>query len=59
MKNEIENKLRIRTTEELMQDIRTAKNSTEEGSTIIFCLALNVLESRLSVEDYSQFENSL
>ncbi|CAB4183652.1 hypothetical protein UFOVP1106_36 [uncultured Caudovirales phage] len=59
MKNEIENKLRSRTTEELMQDIRTAKNSNEKGSTIVFCLALNVLESRLSVEDYVKFENSL
>lgn len=59
MKNLIENKLRARTTEELKSDIKVAMNSNEEGSTIIFVSALNILEERLSQEEYEKFENSL
>lgn len=59
MKTVIESKLKERTTEQLMQDIRVAKDSQEEGSTTIFCLALNVLEERMSEVDYKTFEDSL
>ncbi len=59
MKNLIESKLKERTTEQLMEDVKVAKDSTEEGSTTIFCLALNVLEERMTEAEYQQFENSL
>lgn len=59
MKNLIESKLKERTTEQLMEDVRVAKNSTEEGSTTVFCLALNVLEERMTEEEYRRFEDSL
>ncbi len=59
MKEIIENKLRQRTTEQLKQDIKVAMNSTEEGSILVFSLGLNVLEERLSTEEYDQFEESL
>lgn len=58
-RNLIENKLRERTTDQLMQDVRTAKHSAEEGSATFFCCALNVLEERLSEEEYIKFENSI
>lgn len=59
MKNLIETKLAERTTEQLMEDVRVAKDSTDEGSTTVFCLALNVLEERMTEEEYQKFENSL
>lgn len=59
MKNLIESKLKERTNEQLMSDIKIAKDSCEEGSSIVFCLALNILEERMNEEDYLKFENSL
>jgi hypothetical protein len=59
MKNLIESKLKERTTEQLMEDVKVAKNSTEEGSITVFCLALNVLEERMTEEEYRKFEDSL
>lgn len=55
----IDEKLNARSTDELMADIRAAKESVEEGSTLIFCRALTVLENRLSPEEYTKFEDSL
>jgi len=59
MKAIIESRLRTRTTEELKNDVREAMKSTEDGANLIFHFALNVLEERLSAEEYSQFEESL
>lgn len=59
MRNLIESKLKERTTEQLMEDVKVAKNSTEDGSTTVFCLALNVLEERMTEAEYQKFESSL
>lgn len=59
MKTIIENKLKGRTTEQLINDVKVAKDSIEEGSNIIFCLGLNILEERMTEEEYEKFENSL
>ena len=59
LKNIIENNLKTRTTEELKNDIKEAMNSEDEGSNIVFCLGLSVLEERLTIEDYAKFEDSL
>jgi hypothetical protein len=59
LKKVIESKLNARTNEELKNDVKEAMNSEEEGSTIIFTLALNILEDRMSEEEYEAFEESL
>ena len=59
MKSLIENKLKARNTEQLKKDIIEAMNSDDKGSTLIFTFALNVLEERLSEEEYIAFEESL
>lgn len=59
MMKTIENKLRTRSTNELKGDAKEAMLSKEEGSAIVFCAALSVLEERLSEEDYIMFEESL
>ena len=58
-KNLIESKLTERTTEQLKEDIRISGKSEEEGSNIIFCLGLSILEERISEDDYNEFEDSL
>ncbi len=58
-KNLIESKLRERTIEQLKEDIRVAGKNEEEGSNIIFCLGLNILEEKINEDDYTKFEDSL
>jgi hypothetical protein len=52
-------KLENRTTEFLKRDVIEAQKSEQHGSTIVFVAALEILESRLSKEEYEQFEASL
>jgi len=59
MKNLIESKLRARTTEQLINDVKVAMNSEDEGSIIVFSCGLNVLEERMTESEYEQFEDSL
>ena len=59
MKNAIVTRLEGRTTEQLKSDAREAMLSTDEGANIVFVLALEVLESRLSGEEYQAFEQGL
>jgi hypothetical protein len=55
----LENKLKTRTTNELKADVKTAMNSEDETSNLIFVFGLNVLEERLSEKEYELFEESL
>ena len=59
MKNLIKSRLEKRTNEQLMNDTRVAMDSNDEGSNLIFVLALNILEDRLTNEEYVLFEESL
>lgn len=52
-------KLEKRSTEFLKKDVVEAQKSEQYGSTIVFVAALEILESRLSKEEYEQFEASL
>lgn len=51
--------LATRTTEQLKKDCIVAMNSIEEGSALVFKACLDILEERLSVEEYQSFEDSL
>ena len=55
----LENKLKTRNTNDLKNDIKIAMNSKDESANLIFVFGLNVLENRLSENEYELFENSL
>lgn len=59
LKAAIESKLKARTTEQLKNDAISAMAEDSHGANLIFVTALNILESRLSPEEYTNFENSL
>ena len=59
MTNLIKTKLATRTNEELKNDVKASMISTDSSANIIFVLALNILEDRLTTEEYSKFEDSL
>ena len=59
MTNLINTKLATRTNEELKNDVKASMISTDSSANIIFVLALNILEDRLTTEEYSKFEDSL
>lgn len=59
IKSIIENKLSSRTIEQLKNDVKVAMTSEEEGSNMIFVIAMNILESKLSESEYANFEESL
>jgi hypothetical protein len=59
MKDLINKKLNQRTTEELKNDVKVSINSEDSTANIIFVLALNILEERLSQEEYEKFEETL
>ncbi|MGK0447020.1 MAG: hypothetical protein ACJA2M_000791 [Polaribacter sp.] len=55
----LESKLKTRSTSNLKNDIKTAMDSTDDNSNLIFVFGLNVLEARLSEKEYELFEDSL
>ena len=59
MTNLINTKLATRTNEDLNNDVKASMISTDSSANIIFVLALNILEDRLTTEEYSKFEDSL
>lgn len=59
IKEALESKLKTRTTEQLKNDARAAMESVQATANTIFVLALAELETRLSAEDYTKFEESL
>jgi len=59
MTNLINAKLATRTNEELKNDVKASMISTDSSANLIFVLALNILEDRLTTEEYSKFEDSL
>ena len=59
MTNLIKTKLATRTNEELKNDVKASMISTDSSANIIFVLALNILEDRLTADEYSKFEDSL
>ena len=59
MKDLIIDKLEKRTNEQLMNDTKVAMNGDDDGSNLIFVLALNIQEDRLTNDDYISFEDSL
>lgn len=52
-------KLEKRSTESLKKDVVEAQKSEQHGSTIVFVAALEILENRLTKEEYEEFEASL
>lgn len=52
-------KLEKRSTEFLKKDVVEAQKSQQHGSTIVFVAALEILENRLTKEEYEKFEDSL
>jgi hypothetical protein len=59
MTNLINAKLATRTNEELKNDVKASMISTDSSANLIFVLALNILEDRLTAEEYNKFEDSL
>jgi hypothetical protein len=55
----LESKLKTRSTKDLKNDIKTAMDSTDDNSNLIFVFGLNVLETKLSEKEYELFEDSL
>lgn len=59
LQSQLQGKLNERSTSDLKNDIIVAFGSEDENANLIFVLGLNVLEERLSKEDYEKFEESL
>lgn len=55
----LKSKLQNRSTEDLKKDIKEAMLSDYESSIFIFSAGLDVLENRISKEEYELFENEL
>lgn len=55
----VKEKLEKRPTETLKKDVIEAQNSDQHGSNVVFVAALQILEERLSKEEYQKFEDSL
>lgn len=59
MVNTLGSKFAERTTEQLKSDAKAAFRCTEKEAILVFVLALNELETRLSDKEYRDFENSI